>query len=412
MNILWLSHLIPYPPKTGALSRSCNLLRELCKYHTVDVIAFKQTALIAPFYASESEGVLDAETHLKEYCQYFSYIDIPYEKQRLGKQWLAFKSLFTKSPYTINWLDAKAMHDAIALRLQEKKYDAVHLDTISLLPYVNHLGDIPYTLTHHNIESHMLLRRANKQKNLLKKLYFWQEGKRLERLEKTTCEKTSINIVCSDLDEDRLLSINHSCKTATIPNGVDTQSFTPDIHLQENDHLVFCGVMDFYPNTEAMMFFVQQVWPKLKQLRPKVKMDIIGKQPPVELIEAVDATNDITLQGFVDELAPFINRAAVFVCPIMDGGGTKLKMLDAMAMQKAIVCHPVAAEGLNITDSVHALFASTPDEFIQQIVKLLDNKTLRLYLGENGRAHVQQHFTYTALGEQLSKVYNKLQSPN
>lgn len=405
MRILWVSHLIPYPSKTGALSRSCNLLRELCQYHDVDVIAFKQSDLITPFYNSEKEGLLDAEKNLNSYCKSFHYINIPVESQRLGKYWLAAKSLFIQTPYTINWLQSDTMHKAIQDAVSSHNYDAVHFDTISLMPYIQHIGNIPYTMTHHNIESHMLLRRAEKEPNFLKKLYFWQEGKRLEKIEKHVCSDAAMNIVCSDLDIERLSNIIEHNNAISIPNGVDTEVFTPDIDVQEEDRIIFYGVMDFYPNIEAMLFFTEEVWPELSKKHPEIKMDIIGKNPPQSLINAVKTYNNITLHGYVEELQPMINKASIFVCPIMDGGGTKLKMLDSMAMQKAIVCHPIAAEGLSITNNVHAIFAETSTDFVDRIIELLKNREQRLCLGEKGRQHVINNFTYKNLGKKLANIY-------
>ena len=325
MKILWLSHLIPYPPKTGALSRSCNLLKELCKYHDVDVLAFHQKNLIAPYFSSEEEGLKKAEEELSQYCHDFVYVPINYDNMAMGKKWLALKSLITKDPYTINWLKSDAMHQLVQDYVNRTDYDLVHLDTISLVPYLKHFNDTPVSLTHHNIESHMLLRRATNQENLLSKFYFWQEGKRLERLEKTTSAAVNINVLCSDLDKDRLIELDNRCEAATIPNGVDPNYFLPDTSIQEENKLIFYGVMDFYPNTQAMMFFMEQLWPKLKSERPEITMDIIGQNPPDCLIQATKNQPGVTLHGYVDDLKSFINKSKYHGLPYHGWWWDKIK---------------------------------------------------------------------------------------
>ena len=410
MKILWLSHLIPFPPKTGALSRSHHLLKQLCQYHQVDVVAFHQKALIEPYFESEEIGLEEAKSVLNKYCHSFAYLPISIDQTTHGKKWLAIKSLLTRDPYTINWLKSSRMHQLVQDHLKKNQYDVIHLDTISLIPYVKSIKDIPIALTHHNIESHMLLRRADNEKNLFAKFYFWQEGKRLERVEKKACTWVDLNILCSDLDKARLNELHQTSDTATIPNGVDPSYFSPDISQQKENHLIFYGVMDFYPNTQAMMFFMEKIWPELKKQRPDVTMDIIGQNPPERLVQATQNQEGVTLHGYVDDLKSMINVSTIMVCPIMDGGGTKLKMLDSLSMKKAIVCHPVAAEGLYIKDGIHALFANTPQDFIDKILLLLDNKSLRLRLGEQGREFVEQNYDYKVLGRNLSDLYESLLS--
>ncbi|MDT8283261.1 MAG: hypothetical protein RQ982_10715, partial [Gammaproteobacteria bacterium] len=187
MKILWLSHLIPYPPKGGVLQRSYNLVKEISKHHELTLIAFTQSDLLKTMFPTEQDGLKESQQHLGDFCKHVEFIDIPCESSRFGKYQLALKSLFTTDPYTINWLKSDTMRSAIRNIKNTGNFDLIHFDTISLAPYIDEFPDTPKALDHHNIESHMMLRRAEQENNLLKRFYYHLEGKKLLNYEKKIC---------------------------------------------------------------------------------------------------------------------------------------------------------------------------------------------------------------------------------
>ena len=211
----------------------------------------------------------------------------------------------------------------------------------------------------------MMLRRARIEEHPLKRLYFWQEGLRLRRYERRVCPHFDLNITCSSLDTQRLERVAPGVAVAEVPNGVDTEYFRPNADLEHSRSLVFAGNMSWYPNAAAMLFFADRVWPALKAKLPGVTMDVIGGSPPPRLSALAARDEDFRVHGFVSDVRPYIGRAAAYVCPIMDGGGTKLKILDALAMGKAIVAHPIACEGIEVQDGRDVIFAREPDEFVR-----------------------------------------------
>lgn len=405
MKILWLSHLIPYPPKGGVLQRSYHLVRELSRYHEVDLLCFNQKALMRPQFKSHSEGLKEACAALGEICGRFAYFDIPSDSSFYSRYFLALRSLFGK-PYTINWLKSKEYAYTLDRWLQQKNYDLVHFDTISLVPYFQQLaGGVSTSLDHHNIESHMLLRRAKNETNWLKRFYFWQEGRRLSRYEWHYCPRFSVNITCSELDKDRLLSfVPHAC-VATIPNGVDLSYFSPQGRPVEPNRIIFVGRMSAYPNIEAALYIGKKLWPVLKQRHPDLICDIVGANPPESILSLAADLPDFHVHGFVDDVRPFIEVATVYICPIRDGGGTKLKILDAMAMNKAIVAHPVACEGIKVAHGHNVLLAETEKEFVENIDDLLGSEEKRKNIGSEARQLIEREFDYRVIGEQLSNVF-------
>lgn len=407
MKILWLSHLIPYPPKGGVLQRAYHLLNEVSKYNDVDLLAFHQPNLMRPLFDSLEDGVAESKSALSSFCNSVEFIQIDSERQQFGQHRLAFKSLVTSDPYTINWLKSSAFTSALKKLLQVNDYDLVHLDTISFQPYFKYVKHLATVLDHHNIESHMLLRRAEKESNTFKKWYFRQEGKRLEKFEKQLCSQVSLNVTCSEMDRQRLLEVVPGCHAEEVPNGVDIEYFKPDNTVEQTKSLIFIGTLDWYPNIEAVRFIAYEIWPLLKKAIPDISLDIIGAGPPADIVELSQKDESFRVHGFVDDILPYLDRASVYVCPIMDGGGTKLKILDALAMGKAIVAHEIACEGINVVDGKNVVFAQTAEAYVVAILSLIKNKNLRLAMGKVARSLIEDEYAYEKVGKKLSDLYQQ-----
>jgi polysaccharide biosynthesis protein PslH len=407
MRILWLSHLIPYPPKGGVLQRSYNLIKEVSRYHEVDLLAFNQEKLITPLFDSCEHGVKEARVELTKICKNVDFFSIPCLKTDVHQGLTALFSLFSQ-PYNINWLRSRAFGESLKEKIASDVYDLIHFDTISLLPYFKFIPEgVSTCLDHHNIESHMLLRRSKIEENFLKKFYFWQEGLRLQQFERKFCSKFSCNITCSDVDTDRLSIIAPGAKVVTVPNGVDLQYFKPQGLRKQTSRLIFVGTLNWYPNIEAVFYIAEELWPQLKKRYPGLHFDIIGVNPPERIVTLSKKYQDFHVHGFVDDVRPYIEAASIYVCPIHDGGGTKLKILDAMAMGSAIVAHPIACEGVNVSDGVNVLLASDPPSFVDKISRLLESPDMRSSLGLNARTLMETSYGFEAIGQQLSTIFQQ-----
>jgi glycosyltransferase involved in cell wall biosynthesis len=404
MRILWLSHLVPYPPKGGVQQRSYNLIRELSKYHELVVVAFNQRAHIG-----EGVALNDAIHHFGSFCVIHSVHDIPSDLAPFGASRLAISSLISRDGYTIRWLRSEKYRRAVEEAVRKFQPDAAHFDTISLAPY-RKLVQKPAALNHHNIESDMLLRRSELDPNLLKKVYFAQEGRRLRRYEKQAAREFDVHLTCSALDAQRLQAVTYpDLQTEVIPNGVDLSYFCPSETVTKiPESLVFAGRLSWYPNAAAVKYLAGEIWPLLRLRRPSASVKVIGKSPPAELVAAAAADSSITVTGFVDDVRPYLEEALVYVCPIFDGGGTKLKILDALAMGCAIVAHPIACEGIEVTDGKDVLLASTPNEFVSAIERLFDDASLRSRLRENALALARSTYSFIEIGKKLSQCYERI----
>lgn len=406
MKILWLSHLIPYPPKGGVLQRSYHLINELAKHHQVDLLAFNQHGLIGPLFDSVETGVNEANAVLGKICDRHLFFEIPAETGRGGKRWLALKSLIS-APYNINWLRSSEFKRTVREWIETTQYDLVHFDTISLIPFFDCVPPhVATVLDHHNIESHMLLRRAANESHWLKRFYFYQEGIRLRAYEKKYCPRFTLNITCSDIDTERLLALSPTSTAVTVPNGVDLDYFK-SAGAEKANKLIFVGTMNWYPNIEAVLYIAHHIWPTLKRRHPDLEIDIIGANPPDQIKNLQVEYPGFNVHGFVDDVRPYIDAAAVYVCPIRDGGGTKLKILDAMAMSKAIVSHPIACEGIQVSNGDNVIFAQTPAEFIAQIEALLKAPERIDEIGRQARLLMESTYGYHSIGKKLAELFTQ-----
>lgn len=401
-NVLWFSHLVPYPQTgLGVLQRSYNLVRELARSHRVYLLAFVQSKIVRDLLGDLDTGLAQAREHLEQYCSRVEFLTIPSEGSLLGRPLLAARSLVGSAPYTIRWLRSERARRLALEWSSTIDFDVVHFDTLSLAPYRKLFTRAALTLDHHNIESNMMLRRAQMETQPLKKFYFWQEGLRLQQFERRACPEFDLNITCSRLDTERLAAIAPGIRTAEIPNGVDTEYFQPGGFQEEPLTLVFAGNLSWYPNAAAMLFFANRIWPALKRRLPGVRMDVVGGHPPQRLLALAAEDGDFRVHGFVPDVRPYIGRAGVYICPIMDGGGTKLKVLDAFAMGKAMVAHPVACEGIEVLDGYDVILAQEPEEFVSAVASIVGDAQRRQFLSHNARALAVAKYSYERIGREL-----------
>lgn len=404
MKVLWLAHAIPYPPRAGFLLRSYNLLRELSRRQQIDLVAFVQEQWLTTTFPTVREGLDTSRRALGEYCSSITFLPIDSLRHRWGKPATALRALLTGSTYTTSWLVSGPARATIQRVLADGRHDLVHFDTIGLAPYRDLCAGLPATLTHHNIESHMMLRRADNAGNALARGYFREEGRRLQSVERKVAGRFAAHITCSDLDRQRLQEIVPAANAIVVPNGVDCEYFASENRPIRPASLVFVGTMNWYPNVQAMAYFLREIWPGLKAHVPAVTLDIAGSNPPESLVQMARSLPDVTVHGYVPDVRPLIDSAALFVCPIRDGGGTKLKILDAFAMRKCVVAHPIACEGIDVTVGKNVALASTPAEFIHEIDSLLKDDDRRAEIGRAARNLVETRYSYHEIGARFNET--------
>ena len=400
MRILFVSQIIPYPAHGGVLQRGFNLLRELGRSHEVHLLAFHHPDELAP-----GEAVEASRRELGRFCREVEYFELWPKKSPLHTALALGVAALHPAPFSVLAQRNRALSDRIReLSRSNRPPDVVHLDTVALAPYSAACGQIPTVLGHHNIESQLMERRADHERGALRRAYVQLQARRLRRYESRVCRKFHLNVTVSDADAELLGQICPGVRTVVIPNGVDTEYFQPRWG-KEAPAIVFTGGMNMFANRDAVEWFLDAVWPIIRQRVPGVHFYAIGQRPSPRVLEFAASDGSVSAPGHVPDIRPWVEKAAVYVVPMRVGGGTRLKVVDAMAQGKAIVSTTLGAEGIRGDDGVHFVLADDPQAFADRVIRLLGAPDERRRLGEAARARAATHYAWRALGERLSQSY-------
>ncbi|TCS44115.1 glycosyltransferase family 4 protein [Reinekea marinisedimentorum] len=412
MKVLWLSHFSPFPPKGGAQQRAYNMLVQAASEHNIDFISLASHALLEEKFQTVKQGLKVTNEALSKHVNVKALVVFGGADYAKNKIRCALQALFSAKTYDEVYYNHPEFVRAIESAIELEKYDAVYVDTISLMPLLKGITT-PVILNHHNIESLMLVRRAEQEGNILKKFLFRWEAIKMKWLEKRYADKVTVNVTCSKLDSERLNSIV-PCNTHCIPNGVDTNYFKrkQEYKPENTSGLVFIGDLTWYPNVDAVSWLATDIYPAIEQALGGVDLNVIGKGSVPALDELAGKRANVTAHGFVDDIFPFMENAAAYVCPIRDGGGTKLKVLDALAMGIPLIAHPIACEGIDVEDGVNVLFARTPMEFATKLKLLLADKNLSESLSVEGQKLIEYKYSYSKIGKVFNLVIASTQSTN
>jgi len=408
MRILWLSHVVPYPPHAGVLLRAYNLLRAVSKSHRVDLVAFVQEPLLLTFYPEISQGLNECRKFLEPLCESVTFLPIEKLKRPLGRYLTAAASVFSGSGYMSQWLQSADAEHSIAALVRQHQPDLAHLDFVGLASYRYLFRNVPATMGHHNAESQMLIRRSENEHRLLKRWFYAQEGRRLAAYEQQISHEYAAHFTCSDLDSARLSQSMPSARFVTIPNGVDVNFFTPKGVNKRKNSLIFVGTMNWYPNVDAILFLLREIYPIIRHSVPNTTLDIVGAGAPDAVKDLAQQTPGVTIHGYLPEIRTLIESASVYVCPIRDGGGTKLKLLDAFAMQKCVVAHPIACEGIDVTADVNVVLGETASAFAAQVIRLLKNPTACEPIGAAARELVVARYSFESIGAAFARTLENI----
>lgn len=397
-RLLFLAHRLPYPPDAGVSIRAFHTLRLLAKTFDVSLVAFHRA--VSARERSELEGHVRA---LEAIVEDVSVHPIGQVGSRL--RWVVdhARSTLLRRPYTEFLYSSKEFNRDLLCRLSSTAFDVVHMDSMDLASYLPALEGLPVVCAHHNVESALLRRRASVQKGWGRAAYLRFQAGMLERLERLWCPKVALNIVVSEDDRTLLLALAPSGSYTIVPNGVDDHKMQPA--GAGDSGVVFVGGTTWFPNRDALEFFAEDILPIIRSKRPGVRAVWVGRSAKEE--QAVYARMGIQLTGYVEDIRPYVGEAACFIVPLRVGGGTRLKILDAWAMGKAIVSTNIGAEGLRAVDEMNILLRDEPGAFADAVIDVLDNAELRKRLGAAGRAEVEQHYSWDSFQPEMLRSYTR-----
>ena len=398
MRILWLGHNLAYPPKGGVLQRNYNLLREAARKCEVHVLAFDQPA-------TRPEGVYPEECvgALRDFCETVEWVPLSRGSGKVNRRILAYQGVVSHDSYDVRWLRSHEMVKKLQKTLDSVYFDIVHFDTLGLAQYMPLVRNSTTVLNHHNIESVMMLRRAKNAENALARCYLRWEAQKIRNAELQWCPQVDINLVVSTEEEQELKTKVGAVRTAVIPNGVDTEYFRPRVD-PGGKTLLFCGGLGWYPNIDAMRFFFNSIWGKLSGKIQDITIYVVGRNPPDWLGRLSSADSRIRVTGFVDDARDYFRRATAYVCPIRDGGGTRLKILEAFSMGIPVVSTAVGAEGLSVHHEEEILLGENAEAFATNIRRIQNSPDLAMRLIAQVKI-VSTRFSWDAVGTELEDAY-------
>ncbi|MFN2272851.1 MAG: glycosyltransferase [Anaerolineae bacterium] len=413
MKILFLTPQLPYPPQKGTALRNWGLISGLAERHEVAVLSF-----LDPGQPPDLDYVLTAACRVE-------VVEPPLRSMRTRLR----EMLLTSKPDMALRLASDAYARRLADWLAREPFDVVHVEGIELAPYLDVIEMIFSPLSSppngggqrggessrplivfddHNCE-YLLQKRtfltdARIPARWPGAAYSFVQWLRLRRYEAQACRRADRVLAVSEADAKALHRLVPGVKVIVVPNGIDTRAYAPALTRVDTSTLVFTGTMDFRPNVDAVLWFAREVLPKVGAQVADVRFLAVGQRPHRRL-DVLRGDPAVTLTGFVDDPRPYIADAAVYVVPLRMGGGTRFKILEALAMGKPVVSTTLGAEGFPVTHGQELLLADEPAEFAQAVVSLLNAPERCEALGQAGRTFVEARYDWRVIVPLVEAAY-------
>lgn len=390
MNILYVCHRFPFPPKRGGKIRPFNMIRHLQQNHRVTVCSLARSAA----EAEEGRGIAPHCTHFE-----MAQVSNPVQALRM----VARLPLTTPSSMGFFWSpELKQKIDALLAR---EKFDLIFVHCSSVAQYVEDVQGIPKILDFGDMDSQKWLEYVH-YKPFPLSLGYALEGRKMERAEKRLARKFDLCTATTRAEWQTLEDFQTGAATDWFPNGVDADFFKPDGEGYDADTISFIGRMDYYPNQEAMFRFCAEVWPRLREKRAQMKLLIVGADP-IPAVQKLGELPGVTVTGSVPDVRPFVLRSAAMVAPLKIARGTQNKILEAMAMGVPVVSSRTAAGGVDAVAGEHLLVADTADEYVAAILRICDDADERARLAEQGRARMLSHHAWPESMRRLDAIIER-----
>jgi sugar transferase (PEP-CTERM/EpsH1 system associated) len=385
MKICFLAPRFPYPVIKGDSLRVYHQLRALSPHHRVTLLTLADTPVSREDYA-----------HVANLCERVEVVPL----SRWRALWNLGVGVLSGQPMQVRYYRARALQRRLTALLAGERFDVVHTTLIRMLPYVWGLRELPVVVD--LIDSLSLNLEARRlQVRGLRRLAYEMEYRRVRKYEQEVVRRFPALVVSSPADQQALGGDN----VAVIPNGVDMEQFPFRGPVgRDADTLVFTGNMGYHPNEEAVVWFAAEVWPLLLRRYPRLRFQIVGTSP-TERVRALAGIEGIEVLGRVPDVAAYLNRATVAVCPMRSGSGIQNKVLEAMAAGTPVVATSIANRGVQAVPGRDLLVADSGASFAAAVAEMVDSPAAAAALGRAGRSFVEEHFRWEQHGKRLAAIY-------
>jgi glycosyltransferase involved in cell wall biosynthesis len=321
----------------------------------------------------------------------------------------AFANLMTADSYNISRFFSTDYDIKLANLLRKEKFDIIHLESLFMTPYIGTIHRYgkrtPVVLRSHNLEYVIWEKIAQGTKSIIKRTYLNYLAKKLREYELRLLNEVSGIAAISEEDRKRFISLGVKKKNVTIPFGIDLAQYTVPADQEPELALFHLGAMDWGPNLEGIQWFLSNIWPRLNERFPQLKLYLAGRNMDKQAFEGHH--KNVEFIGEVENAIDFMNSKAIMVVPLLSAGGIRVKIIEGLALGKAIVSTTLGAEGINCTDGKNILLADTTEQWIESIEKLMDDH-YRNQVCESGRKHAEEHFDNKVITQNLISFYNEL----
>lgn len=395
LKVLVLDEEIPYPPNSGKRIRTWNLLKRLAAKHSVHLLCYGRTD-DASCAAVRDAGVV---LHL---------VEPPPVANGLVLYAGLFANIFSPFPFSVTKHYSRKFQAALDELVKSEKWDVVQCEWTPYARFIRNVR-VPTLITSHNVESQIWQRRANHSKGTIKRIFFRLQQWKMARFERRALRRAQAVTAVTECDAFTMKAWGVE-NVRVVPNGVDTEYYDSAPPPQNENEILSIASLDWFPNVDALEYFTDKILPLLRSQRPDAVLRVVGRRPPVSLKEKLSKLRNVEFVGEVDDVRPHLDRAAVIIVPLRIGGGSRLKILEALAAGKAVVSTSIGAEGLELQSEEHLRLADSPEEFAQKVTELLGSADQRRRLGENGKRIVAERFGWGSIATRLEQVWSRTAS--